>query len=98
VKQVSIDISALAGEAYRYYDINSDVLFGQDALDLFCEGFPHSHSAPVDTYSIQDRVRAGKIDVFKNIGRKSAIGDKMPPADTLPRDYNSFSYKRKCLE
>jgi hypothetical protein len=62
--------------------------------DLLGEGVSHGHTRAVDRDSVEDRVRAGKIDVFENIGSERPRRNTVPGGDAISCDDHGLACQK----
>ena len=77
-------------KTYRNNNIDMDVGFFQDLLNLLGQGITHGHPAPVHADTVNDGIRTGKVYEFKNIRRKGGRRCDLPPRNAIPGDNDSF--------
>ncbi len=84
--------------SYRDDNIDGQLLLVQNPLYLDCEGIPHGHPASINTHTIDDRVRTGKVYKLEDVWGKRGRSADLSARNARSRNYDSFTYNSESAD
>lgn len=76
---------------YGNDDVDHDAGGFEDGADVDRESVSHGHSRTIHRDTVENRIGAGKVDVFENVGSEGATRNALLDGNSFSSDDEGFS-------